>query len=105
MCDRTESISDFFLSFFREGVFLTTLAIFTWMFDCSIAQSTFTVSKYAGLGTSGYSGDGGMATSAAFWTPNGSWLDSSNNLFIPETGSKVIRKISNSQIVSTVAGK
>jgi hypothetical protein len=93
-----------FFSFF-EGVFFTTLAILTLMFSDSSAQSTFTVAKYAGLNTNTYSGDGGKATSAGLKQPYGSWLDSSKNLYIPEIGSALVRKISNSQIVTTVAGK
>ncbi len=42
-----------------------------------ITVSTGIISTYAGTGSSSYSGDGGAATSAAFCTPNGLFIDTS----------------------------
>ena len=53
----------------------------------------------------GYSGDGGLATSAKLGFPNGVAVDSSGNVIIADTTNCAIRKISTSTgIISTVAG-
>ncbi len=61
------------------------------------------VTVVAGNGTSGYSGDGGPATSAALAQPGGVFADGSGNIFIADTGNCVIREVSGGNI-STVAG-
>jgi len=59
------------------------------------------ISTFAGTGTSGYSGDGGAATSATFKNPeNTLWYN--NNLYIPDL--KALRKIDSSGNISTIAG-
>jgi sugar lactone lactonase YvrE len=62
------------------------------------------ISTMAGNGTKGYTGDGGPATKAELNTPNGIALDGSGNLYISERGNNVIRKVSVSGNISTVAG-
>ena len=47
----------------------------------------------AGNGTSGYSGDGGAATNAALYYPQGVAVDSFGNLFIADMYNNVIRKV------------
>ncbi len=62
------------------------------------------ITSVAGTGTSGYSGDGGPATSAAI-SPNGVALDTSGNIFIADTSNYRIRKVTASTgIITTVAG-
>jgi len=61
------------------------------------------IGTVAGNGTYGYSGDGGAATSAELRSSNGVDLDATGNLYIADTGSNVIRKVSNG-IIATVAG-
>lgn len=66
---------------------------------------TGTISTYAGDGTSGFSGDGGAATSARFNTPVRLALDSADNLYIVDILNQRIRKVDAvSGIVTTVAG-
>jgi sugar lactone lactonase YvrE len=61
------------------------------------------ITTVAGNGTTGYSGDGGSATSADLHSPYGVALDSSGNLYIADYYNFVIRKVSGG-IVTTVAG-
>jgi sugar lactone lactonase YvrE len=53
----------------------------------------------------GYSGDGSAATAAQINSPQGLAIDSSNNLYIADTGNQVIRKVDASTgNISTIAG-
>lgn len=63
-----------------------------------------TISTYAGQGTAGYSGDGGAANQAQLNTPMGLALDSAGNLYIADAGNSVVRRVSRSGSISTVAG-
>ncbi|MEP6715058.1 MAG: IPT/TIG domain-containing protein [Terriglobia bacterium] len=47
----------------------------------------------AGNGTAGYSGDGGIATSAQFSQPYGVAVDSSGNVYVADAANAVIRKL------------
>ena len=58
----------------------------------------------SGTGTAGVSGDGGPAFSAQLTSPSDLALDPAGNLFIAETNSHRIRKVSAVGIISTVAG-
>jgi sugar lactone lactonase YvrE len=70
-----------------------------------ISASTGIISTVAGTGTCGYSGDGGLATSATVNAPYGVAVDRSANIFIADTSNCVIRKVTSSNIqISTVAG-
>ena len=62
-----------------------------------------TISTVAGNGNQGYSGDGGLATSASLFDPVGLALDSAGNLYIADSGNNVIRKVSG-RTIETVAG-
>jgi gliding motility-associated-like protein len=62
------------------------------------------ISTIAGNGTFGYSGDGGPAINAQLSAPCGICADNYGNIFFAEFGNQVIRKISSTGIISTVAG-
>jgi uncharacterized protein (TIGR03437 family) len=62
------------------------------------------ISTVAGNGNTGYSGDGGPATSAALSYPAGLALDAAGNLYIADTGNSRIRKVSSAGIITTAAG-
>ena len=64
------------------------------------------ISTVAGNGTPGYTGDGGLATSATLSAPNGVALDAAGNLYIADAGSpgNVVRAVTPAGIISTVAG-
>jgi hypothetical protein len=55
-------------------------------------------------GSDGNSGDGGQATAALIGNPSGLAMDSLGNLYISDNEYNVIRKVSPTGIISTVAG-
>lgn len=69
-----------------------------------VSASTGIITTIAGIGTSGYSGDGSLATTAQFFNPVAVFADTSLNIFVADASNNVIRKISTSGIISTIAG-
>ena len=71
-----------------------------------VAAGTNDISTYAGNGSQGYSGDGGLATKAELYWPTGLALDTGGNLFIADYGNNVVREVTAStpQDIATVAG-
>ena len=57
-----------------------------------------------GTGSSGYSGDGGAATSASLCGPEGVAVDSTGNLYIADRWNHRIRKVSTTGVITTIAG-
>jgi hypothetical protein len=64
---------------------------------------TGVISTVAGDGTGGYSGDGGLATSAALNYPNGIDIDHWGNLYFADSVNSVIRKVTLSANLPTTA--
>lgn len=62
------------------------------------------ISTVAGNGTTGFSGDGGPATSAAFAGPLSATVDNLGNVYISDSGNHRIRKVDASGTVTTIAG-
>ena len=62
------------------------------------------ISTVVGNGTTGYTGDGGLATSAEIGSPQGMAFDTAGDLFFADYGSHVVREVNTSGIISTVAG-
>ncbi|MBV9405862.1 MAG: choice-of-anchor D domain-containing protein, partial [Acidobacteriaceae bacterium] len=69
-----------------------------------IDSASGTLITVAGNGTSGYSGDGGAATSATLKGPTGVAVDVSGNLYISDYVADVIREVGTSGTISTFAG-
>ena len=63
------------------------------------------LTRIAGNGQSGYSGDSGPATSAQLQFPDGIAVDSSGNVYVADTTANVVRLISAQGVISTVAGQ
>jgi len=62
------------------------------------------ISTIAGNGQPGYSGDGGPAAAATLDQPAGLAVDAAGDLFIADEVNNVIRKVSPSGVITTVAG-
>jgi len=85
-------------------VLLITSLLPEWLGGKAYAASGYIINTVAGSDTSGYSGDGGAATSASLYAPSGVTGDSSGNLYIADTLNNRIRKVDVSGKISTVAG-
>ncbi len=62
------------------------------------------ITTVVGTGQPGYSGDGGQALAANLRIPEQAELDVFGNMFIADSGNNVIRKVSPSGVITTVAG-
>jgi sugar lactone lactonase YvrE len=62
------------------------------------------IKTIAGDGRLGVAGDGGAAVSAAVGLPSAVALDAAGNLYISQQSSHVIRRVSTSGIITTIAG-
>ncbi len=70
-----------------------------------VNASTGVITTIAGNGTQGYSGDGSAATKASLYAPTGVAVDSAGNVYIADSGSNTVRKVTAaSGVISTVAG-
>jgi sugar lactone lactonase YvrE len=70
----------------------------------SAASGVDRIYTVAGLGTQGFSGDGGQATSAQLNYPAGGAVDAQGNLYIADNTNDRIRKVSPAGVITTVAG-
>ncbi len=69
-----------------------------------VTIGTGLITTVAGIGTAGFSGDGGAAVSAQLSGPQGVAVDASGDLFIADTGNNRIRKVTPDGLIATVAG-
>jgi len=70
-----------------------------------IAANTGIISTFAGGGTSGQLGDGGLATAASLSYPAGVAVDSAGDLYISDSDDSRIRKVEAATgVITTVAG-
>lgn len=63
------------------------------------------ISTIAGTGSAGSSGDNGPAKAAELNSPRGMAIDSSNNLYIADSGNNEIRKITPGGAISSIASQ
>jgi len=64
-------------------------------------DSTGDINTIAGIGTAGYSGDGGPATSAEIDRPRGVYLKSTGELIIADTINRCLRQVDLADVIST----
>ena len=74
-----------------------------------VVNSAGNISTFAGLVVSGnpqcgYTGDGGAATSAKLSYPYGVAVDSKNNVYFADYNNEVVREVSTTGIITTIAG-
>ena len=70
-----------------------------------IAATTGIITTVTGNGTFTFSGDGGIATNAAIYSPQGIYVDGSGNLYVADESNSRIRKVTASTgIINTIAG-
>jgi sugar lactone lactonase YvrE len=70
-----------------------------------IDLTTKVITRIAGTGTPGFSGDGGLATAAALNDPSTIVYDAAGNLYFVDSHNERIRKITRAtNIISTIAG-
>ncbi len=62
------------------------------------------ITTFAGTGTGGYSGDGGIATNAELYYPAGLAFDAAGNLYIADDANNRVRKINTAGIITTIVG-
>ncbi|HUS08345.1 MAG TPA: SBBP repeat-containing protein [Bryobacteraceae bacterium] len=62
------------------------------------------ITDLAGSGAQGFSGDGGPATSAALFLPQGVAADAQGNVYFADAGNGRVRKVDTAGIITTVAG-
>lgn len=67
------------------------------------AQTAGNITTLAGNGMSGFTGDGGLATSAEISSPVAVAADKQNNIYILDEGNNRVRKVG-SGIINTIAG-
>jgi len=62
------------------------------------------ITTVAGTGTTGFSGDSGLATSAQLNCPSGVTIDAAGDFFIADTFNNRIREVNAQGIITTIAG-
>jgi hypothetical protein len=83
--------------------------------DSACAVSTFTyqvvsgqckniITAFAGNGATGYTGNGGQASSATMNAPQSTAVDLLGNVYVADANNNVVRKISSTGIITAVAG-
>jgi len=85
----------------KTKLYKLCLGVFTAL---SLSAFSQTITTVGGIGTGGYSGDGGSALSAQLNDPFNLTTDAAGNVYIVEESNHVVRKITPGGIISTVAG-
>ena len=86
-----------------DGAGNTYFAANAWNVVFKVDAATGLLTRFAGNGTAGYSGDNGPATGAQLNTVMGVAADAAGNVYIADTGNNRIRRVSNG-IITTIAG-
>ncbi|HXS11305.1 MAG TPA: Ig-like domain repeat protein [Acidobacteriaceae bacterium] len=62
------------------------------------------IETIAGIGSPGFSGDGGPATQATISTPGGLAIDGAGDIYFADSGNQIVRRIDVNGDITTVAG-
>jgi uncharacterized protein (TIGR03437 family) len=62
------------------------------------------VTTFAGTGTQGFSGDGGLATNATLNRPTSVAVDSQGNVYFSDSSNQRIRRVGGDGVITTIAG-
>ena len=63
-----------------------------------------TITTIAGIGETGYGGDGGLAIEAQLFHPSGIAVDGTGNLYIADTDNHRVRRVDTAGTITTIAG-
>jgi sugar lactone lactonase YvrE len=74
-----------------------------WNMVFRVDAATAQLTRFAGTGTGGYSGDYGPATSAQLYQVGGVAVDAAGNVYIADSGNNRVRKVS-AGVITTIAG-
>ncbi|MFH1352591.1 MAG: LamG-like jellyroll fold domain-containing protein [bacterium] len=88
----------------RKNNILLLLGIAVFIFGFQNLCADYIITTVAGTGSSGYSGDGGSATSAQLNLPCGVTADDSGNVYIADRNNHRVRKVNTSGTITTIAG-
>ena len=88
-------------AFFNVAASGTGSLTYQWSFNGVPVRIITTI---AGNGSTNYSGDGGIATSASLYNPRGVALDSLKQVFIGDYFNNRVRRIDTNGFISTYAG-
>jgi sugar lactone lactonase YvrE len=77
--------------------------IYQWQFNGANLPTNI-ITTVAGNGSTTFSGDGGPAINASLYSPMGTAVDASGNVYIADQGHNVIRKVDLNGMITTVAG-
>jgi sugar lactone lactonase YvrE len=69
-----------------------------------VDPTTGVITTFAGNGSSGFSGDGGLATQAQLSGPFGVAVDPAGNVYISDDGNSRVRKVTLDGMITTVVG-
>jgi hypothetical protein len=72
-------------------------------YNVRIVNASGIISNYAGISTSGYEGDGGLATSAKLGSPKTVYVDGWGRVYIADNTNHVIRTVTSASSVGTVS--
>ncbi len=74
--------------------------------NCEVRKvsASGTITRFAGTGTCGYTGDNGPAVNAELSDADGVAVDASGNVYIGDSTNNVVRKVSPAGVISTFAG-
>ena len=93
----------------KSSFFIRLMTVSLWLLlvagaNAQTAPSGYVITTVTGNGTAGFSGDGGVATSAELDFPSGVAVDGAGNLFIADYSNNRVRKVTPSGTISTVVG-